>query len=101
MSFPPNLGGCCVDGIGGMSPVNDKGKGSWSDGVGVKVGVGDFEGDDGTVESGGSGRKVIVVDESGVKKSEGDRGSISRSLSGIGSRVSSSRLGRSNSGSSF
>ena len=70
LSFPPNLGGCCADGIGGMSPVNDKGKGSWSDGVGVKVGVGDFEGDDGTVESGGSGRKVIVVDEQGFSEAQ-------------------------------
>ena len=26
MSFPPNLGGCCVDGIGATSSVNDSGR---------------------------------------------------------------------------
>ena len=27
MSFPPNLGGCCVDGVGATSSVNDSGRG--------------------------------------------------------------------------
>ena len=84
ISFPPNLGGCWVDGIGGTSPVNDSGNGGSSDVVDEGVVVSSLGVGEGTVESGGSRRKLIVVGDTGVSRSDGDRGSIFKSSSRLG-----------------
>ena len=98
MSLPPNLCGCCVDGIGGTSSVNESGKVSCClSGVveeGVVVSRVDGEG---TVESGGSSRKLIVVGDTGDSSmSDGDNGSISKSSPKLALGLSSFRFGSSN-----
>ena len=74
--------------------MNDSGKGGRSDVVDEVVVVGTLGGEE-TVESGGSRRKLIVVGDIGDSRSDGDRGSISRSSSRLGLGLSSSRFGRS------
>ena len=99
MSLPPNLCGCCVDGIGGTSSVNESGKVNccWSVVVEEGVVVVCSVGGEGTVESGGSSRKLIVVGDTGdSSRSDGDNGSISKSYSRLSLGLSSSRFGRSN-----